>query len=89
MPCKLARMDLNLWIRLKPVRRPLCYGKFLLLIFFGKFGCSGPPPRQFRIADGELIWRVENQDELPPSAQLITLLTIYKLVTVANMPMPG
>ena len=27
--------------------------------------------QQFRIVDGQLIWRVENQDELPPSAQMI------------------
>lgn len=27
--------------------------------------------QQFRIVDGNLLWRVENQDELPPSAQLI------------------
>lgn len=27
--------------------------------------------QQFRIANGELIWRVENQDELPAAAQLI------------------
>lgn len=27
--------------------------------------------QQFRIVNGELIWRVENQDELPASAQLI------------------
>lgn len=27
--------------------------------------------QQFRIAEGKLMWRVENQDELPPSAQLI------------------
>lgn len=28
--------------------------------------------QQFRMVDGQLIWRVENQDELPPSAQLIS-----------------
>ncbi|GAA4020284.1 hypothetical protein GCM10022408_37790 [Hymenobacter fastidiosus] len=28
--------------------------------------------QQFRVVDGQLIWRVENQDELPPSAQLIS-----------------
>jgi len=27
--------------------------------------------QQFRLVDGQLIWRVENQDELPSSAQLI------------------
>lgn len=27
--------------------------------------------QQFRLVDGQLIWRVENQGELPPSAQLI------------------
>ncbi|WP_222940617.1 hypothetical protein [Hymenobacter sp. BT491] len=27
--------------------------------------------QQFRVVDGQLRWRVENQDELPPSAQLI------------------
>lgn len=28
--------------------------------------------QQFRVVDGQLVWRVENQDELPPSAQLIS-----------------
>ena len=28
--------------------------------------------QQFRIVEGKLLWRVENQDELPPSAQLIS-----------------
>ena len=28
--------------------------------------------QQFRVVDDHLIWRVENQDELPPSAQLIS-----------------
>jgi transposase len=28
--------------------------------------------QQFRVVDGQLLWRVENQDELPPSAQLIS-----------------
>lgn len=28
--------------------------------------------QQFRMVDGQLSWRVENQDELPPSAQLIS-----------------
>jgi transposase len=28
--------------------------------------------QQFRLVDGQLVWRVENQDELPPSAQLIS-----------------
>ena len=28
--------------------------------------------QQFRLVDGQLRWRVENQDELPPSAQLIS-----------------
>lgn len=28
--------------------------------------------QQFRMVDNRLIWRVENQDELPPSAQLIS-----------------
>lgn len=28
--------------------------------------------QQFRVVDGQLSWRVENQDELPPSAQLIS-----------------
>jgi transposase len=27
--------------------------------------------QQFRVVDGHLLWRVENQDELPPSARLI------------------
>ena len=27
---------------------------------------------QFRVVDGQLVWRVENQGELPPSAQLIS-----------------
>jgi len=28
--------------------------------------------QQFQLVDGQLSWRVENQDELPPSAQLIS-----------------
>ena len=28
--------------------------------------------QQFRLVDDQLVWRVENQDELPPSAQLIS-----------------
>jgi len=28
--------------------------------------------QQFRVVDDQLVWRVENQDELPPSAQLIS-----------------
>lgn len=28
--------------------------------------------QQFRIVEGNLLWRVENQNELPPSAQLIS-----------------
>lgn len=28
--------------------------------------------QQFRIVDGKVLWRIENQDELPPSAQMIS-----------------
>lgn len=28
--------------------------------------------QQFRVVDGQLIWRVENQNQLPPSAQIIS-----------------
>jgi len=64
-------MGLNSWNGLTPTLKPLRYGNFPLLTFFDEFGFSGTPPRQFRIVNGELIWRVENQDELPASAQLI------------------
>ena len=28
--------------------------------------------QQFRVVEGQVIWRIENQDELPPSAQIIS-----------------
>lgn len=71
MPNKLARMALSSWNGLTPTLKPRRYGNFPLLTFFDEFGFSGSPLRQFRIANGALLWRVENQDELPASAQLI------------------